>query len=96
MQRFGVPVAPILSIEETVKHPHLVERGTVRTVNDRYAGEFQVPGFPLRFSAFPEPLPLEAATLGEHNYDVVCGLLGRSREEADRLAEAGVLLQQEV
>lgn len=96
MQRFGVPVAPILSIEETVKHPHLVERGTVRTVNDRYAGEFKVPGFPLRFSAFPQPLPLEAATLGEHNVEVVCGLLGRSREEVDRLTEAGVLLQKEV
>lgn len=96
LQRFGVPVAPILSIEESVKHAHLVERGTVQKVKDRLAGEFSIPRFPLRFSAFPEPLPLEAATLGEHNYEVLCGLLGRARSEVQQLTEAGVLLQKDV
>src|SRR5208282_5936107 len=37
MQKHGVPVAPVLSIEETVSHPHLRARGTVRTIEDRFA-----------------------------------------------------------
>jgi CoA:oxalate CoA-transferase len=48
-----VPVAPILSVREAMEHPHLIERGTVRTVNDPILGEFKIPGFPLRFSGYP-------------------------------------------
>jgi crotonobetainyl-CoA:carnitine CoA-transferase CaiB-like acyl-CoA transferase len=29
-----VPIAPILTVEQAVKHPHLVERETIRTVHD--------------------------------------------------------------
>ena len=29
-----VPIAPILSVEQAVKHPHLIERETIRTVHD--------------------------------------------------------------
>lgn len=48
-----VPVAPILSVSEALRHPHLRQRGTVRTVHDRIFGDFDVPGFALRFSEFP-------------------------------------------
>src|SRR6266851_3873433 len=51
-----VPVAPGLSVREAMNHPHLRERGTVRKVKDRVLGEFEIPGFPLRFSGFPEEL----------------------------------------
>ena len=95
LEEHGVPVAPVLSVAETVHHPHHRARGTVRTVNDRLAGSFDMPGFPLRFSAFPEPLPLEAPLLGEHNEDVVTGLLGKSADELAELREAGVLIEKE-
>ncbi len=95
MEEHGVPVAPILSVAETVQHPHFRARGTVRTINDRLQGEFDIPGFPLRFSEFPEPLPLEAALLGEHNAEVVGSLLGKSQAELDALREAGVLIEKE-
>jgi crotonobetainyl-CoA:carnitine CoA-transferase CaiB-like acyl-CoA transferase len=58
-----LPSAPILTVEQAMKHPHLVERQTVQTVHDRLLGEFQIPGFPLRFSAFPARLELEAPFL---------------------------------
>ncbi len=86
-----VPVAPVLSVAEAMHHPHLVERGTVRTITDRLLGEFQIPGFPLRFSRFPEELELEAPLLGEHNEAVLARYLGYSREEVNRLTQEGVL-----
>jgi crotonobetainyl-CoA:carnitine CoA-transferase CaiB-like acyl-CoA transferase len=67
-----------------MQHPHLIERRTVRTVHDRILGDFQVPGFPLRFSAFPESLELEAPLLGEHNAQILSTYLGLS---ADRIAQ---------
>ena len=86
-----VPVAPILSVKEAMDHPHLIERGTVRTINDPVIGEFQIPGMPLRFSEFPNDLPLEAACLGEHNHEILSDYLGYSDEDIDSLFDANVI-----
>jgi crotonobetainyl-CoA:carnitine CoA-transferase CaiB-like acyl-CoA transferase len=91
MHKYQVPAAPVLSIEETVSHPHLKARGTVRTIEARFAGKFEIPGMPLRFSEFPEDLPLEAATLGQHNADILRDWLGRTDKEIEELQAAKVL-----
>ncbi len=86
-----VPVAPILSVQEAMDHPHLIERRTVRTINDPVMGAFQIPGMPLRFSDFPDELPLEAVALGESNREILSSYLGYSGADIDRLYEAGVI-----
>jgi crotonobetainyl-CoA:carnitine CoA-transferase CaiB-like acyl-CoA transferase len=86
-----VPVAPVLSVVEAMNHPHLRERQTIRTVTDRVAGELQIPGFPLRFSEFPQMLDLEAAFLGEHNQEILQTYLGYSEEQVKELEAHGVL-----
>jgi crotonobetainyl-CoA:carnitine CoA-transferase CaiB-like acyl-CoA transferase len=86
-----VPVAPILSVAEAMNHPHLIERGTIRNVNDRILGEFQIPGFPLRFSKFPDELEFDAPFLGEHNEAVLTRYLGCSSDEVRHLTSDGVL-----
>lgn len=96
LEEHGVPVAPILTVEETVSHPHLRYRGTVRTIKDRIAGEFDIPGMPVKFSDFPDDLPLEAALLGEHNAEIVTDLLGHSADELAQLRADGVLNEGDV
>lgn len=91
-----VPVAPILTIDQACRHPHLVERETIRTIYDRSLGNFQVPGMPLRFSEFPGHLDLEAPFVGEHNAEVLGGLLGYSDERIADLAERGVLFSEPI
>jgi crotonobetainyl-CoA:carnitine CoA-transferase CaiB-like acyl-CoA transferase len=86
-----LPSAPVLTVEKAMRHPHLVERQTVQTVHDRLLGEFQIPGFPLRFSSFPERLDLEAPFLGEHNSQILGAYLGYTPEEVSRLERGGVL-----
>lgn len=86
-----VPVAPVLSVVEAMNHPHLKQRGTIRTVTDRVAGELQIPGFPLRFSEFPQMLDLEASFLGEHNQEILQQYLGYSKEQVKELESRGVL-----
>lgn len=95
MHEYSVPAAPVLSVAESVHHPHLRARGTVRTIEDRIAGRFDIPGMPLRFSEFPNDLPLEAPTLGQHNREILCEVLGRSAEEVERLRAAKVLVEGE-
>jgi CoA:oxalate CoA-transferase len=86
-----VPYAPVLTVEEAINHPHLRERGTVRRINDRFIGDYDVPGFPLRFSEFPEPREMVAPTLGEHNAEILCDFLGYSPERVRQLEADGAL-----
>jgi crotonobetainyl-CoA:carnitine CoA-transferase CaiB-like acyl-CoA transferase len=86
-----IPHAPVLTVEEAMTHPHLVERGAVRTVHDRLLGDFQIPAVPMRFSGFPESLDLDAPFLGEHNRRVLSSLLNYSDAEIARLEDERVL-----
>lgn len=86
-----VPVAPVLTVAEATEHPHLVERGTVREINDRGVGRFRIPGVPLRFSDFPGDLDLTAPFLGEHNETVLGEKLKLDRDRISELTAGGVL-----
>lgn len=84
-------IGPVLSVPDAMRHPHFMERRVVRTVQDRCFGAIEIPGMPLRFSAFPDELSLEAPYLGEHNRALLTELLGMSRKELDGLEAAQVL-----
>lgn len=86
-----VPVGPVLSIAEALQNEHLRANRTIRTVHDARMGDLDIPGMPIRFSSFPAERALDAAALGEHNEDIVCGFLGRDRAAYDALTAAGVL-----
>jgi CoA:oxalate CoA-transferase len=91
LREYRVPHAPVLSVEEAVNHPHLRQRGTVRTVHDHILGDFDVPGFSFRFSNFPTPLELHAPMLGEHNEKVLTDILGYPASRVRELEEKGIL-----
>jgi crotonobetainyl-CoA:carnitine CoA-transferase CaiB-like acyl-CoA transferase len=86
-----VPFAQVLSTEDAIQHPHLREREVVRGVKDRFLGEFEVPGFPIRFSAHPRHPKTEAPRLGEHNELVLREYLGYSADRIAALERSGVL-----
>ncbi|NNL85507.1 MAG: hypothetical protein HKP27_07640 [Myxococcales bacterium] len=56
-------------------------------------GELEIPGMPLRFSEFPELLELEAPLLGEHNEEILSGLLQYDTARIEALAADGVLVR---
>jgi CoA:oxalate CoA-transferase len=95
LDRERVPAAPVLTIPEVVRHPHLLERGTVRPVSDPVFGDFVLPGFPFRFSGIPTPRMLTAPDLGEHNQHVLQRYLGYDADQVARLTTAGVLVGRE-
>ena len=91
LEEHRVPYAPVLTVEEVINHPHMRQRGTIRTVHDRFMPDFDVPGFPLRFSKFPGQLELDAPTLGEHNEEILRNRLGYAADKIQRLEADGVL-----
>ena len=83
----------VLSVAETVRHPHHRQRGTIRPVADPVHGDVELPGHPIKFRNLPNNVPLDAPTLGEHNEQVLTGLLGHSADEIAQLRSDGVLFE---
>jgi len=87
-----IACSSVLSVVDTMKHPHYRARNMVRTVHDPILGEVTIPGFPLKFSAYPElPEGLEAPMLGQHGEQVLREVLGYSEVDLASLRESGVL-----
>jgi len=91
-----IPCAPVLSLHEAMAHPHLRARQTVRRVKDRCIGEFEIPGFPVRFSQWQCKDPQNAPLLGEHNEQVLRDLLVLSDAELRALYADKVLIRDDV
>lgn len=86
-----VPCAPVMSVPDTIDHPHFRAREMVREVPDPLLGTVTIPGFPLKFSAFPKLPDIQAPLLGQHNEEVLGELLGLDAAACARLTEQGVL-----
>ena len=91
LEAHRVPCSRVLTPLEAAAHPHLIARGTVRTVTDRLAGDIVVPGFPIRFSDAPPDPDLCASDLGEHNRAVLGGLLGYDDARLAALERDGII-----
>ncbi|HVN88625.1 MAG TPA: CaiB/BaiF CoA-transferase family protein [Candidatus Binataceae bacterium] len=93
LDKFRVPCGPIHSLEEAMAHPHLRERKTVRRVSDPSFGEFDIPGFPVKFSDYPDRTELKASRVGEDNEAVLRDMLGMSDAEIEGLYSQDILLK---
>jgi len=91
LEEHRVPSAPVMSIVDTLKHPYFKARNMVRTVPDPLLGEVTIPGFPFKYSAFPDLPDIQAPLLGEHNAEVLNAQLGYTVEQVAELREKGVL-----
>jgi CoA:oxalate CoA-transferase len=82
----------VLTLNEAMAQPHLVERGTVREVSDAQIGRFAIPGNPVRFSAWTGQAELKADRLGEHNEEILREL-GLSDDDIGGLYDEKVIVQ---
>jgi crotonobetainyl-CoA:carnitine CoA-transferase CaiB-like acyl-CoA transferase len=91
LEEYRIPSAPVMAVADTINHEYFKARNMVRTVPDPLLGEITIPGFPLKYSEFPEPLDLRAPLLGEHNAEVLQELLSYTPEQVTALREQGIL-----
>ena len=90
-KREGVPIAPILNVEDFYNSPHTKAREYFREVDHPIAGKADYPGPPYRWSETPASIKRPAPCLGEHNEEIYCKELGFSKEELVALRGASVL-----
>ncbi len=95
LEEHRVPSGPVLSPQDTINHEYYRERGAIRTVNDPVVGQLDLPGFPLRFSEQAEYAPGAVPNLGEHNAEILRGVLGYDKARIEALTDDGVLLSKQ-
>jgi len=83
--------APIYQIDETVKDPHLRERGMFITLEHPRAGKVTTPNFPVKFSLTPVERKTAAPLLGQHTKEILSGLLSYTDEQIQDLVNKGVV-----
>ena len=86
----GVPCAPVRSIPEVARDPHLWHREMLVKMDDAVAGEMYLPGATIKMSKTPArigPVP----TPGQHTDEVLGGLLGYDGAALGALRTAGAI-----
>ncbi|HEU4758512.1 MAG TPA: CoA transferase, partial [Dehalococcoidia bacterium] len=92
LQKAAVIAAAVLNPKELLFDPHLRERGFFETIAQPGVGPRPVPRqLGARFSAFDAATQRPAPKLGEHNREVLQGLLGLSDDELAQLAAEKVI-----
>ena len=94
LQAEGVPAGAVLNGKELLADAHLHARGFYETMAHHASTgmpPLPYPGRPWRFSRTPGAARSPAPTMGEHNRDVLCGLLGRREPAFKSLEDQGVI-----
>ena len=91
LQNAGVPAGVVVNAEELVNDPHLHARHFFWDIDHPEAGMLRYAGQPVRLSATPARLYRSAPCLGQHNDQVLGGLLGLSADELAALRDKGVI-----
>jgi crotonobetainyl-CoA:carnitine CoA-transferase CaiB-like acyl-CoA transferase len=81
LQEAGVPAAPVLSGADLFRDDHLRARGFVQELDREWIGTREYTGMWAAFSETPGTLRSPAPLLGEHNREVLGGLLGLDDDE---------------
>ena len=94
LQEAGVPAGPVLDLREVNMDRHVKARGFLEKVQyppARDMGTRTIIGRPWRLSGMPISVRSHAPTLGEHNRDVIQGILGYGDEQYAELERAGTI-----
>ena len=91
LQAVGVAAAPCLDAAELLVDPQLAARGFMVEIDHPEVGARAVAGLPGRYSGTLDYAYSPAPCLGEHNREVLCGLLGLTPEEVEELAKQRVV-----
>ncbi len=91
LQVHGVAACAVLDAKGMVEDPHLAARDFFVTITHPDAGTHPFPGQPIHLSETPATFRRPAPGLGEHNREVLGGLLGLTDAELDTLRARGII-----
>ena len=86
-----IAIAPLNTVEDLAKDPHLNERGFFTEVNHPVVGKVIQTGAPFKMSETPWQIKRPAPLLGQHNEEVYSQMIGYTKEDVLKLHDMGVI-----
>ena len=88
----GIPAAAVNGPAQLLADEQLAHRQFWETVSHPVAGTIRVPGMPFRYASLDEPWTRAAApTLGQHNHEILTGLVGISDDAVRELESKSII-----
>lgn len=87
----GIPSAPVNTMDKVISDPQLLARNMLVEVDHPSYGKVKILGNPVKMSGFAEETFTVSPALGEHNKEILSGLLGYSQEEIDKLKKDKII-----
>jgi crotonobetainyl-CoA:carnitine CoA-transferase CaiB-like acyl-CoA transferase len=91
LQAEGIAAVAVLDARDLVESPHLAAREFFPEITHPDADTYRFPGLPAHLSETPATYRMPAPGLGQHNREVLGGILGMNDEEIAALYAAGVV-----
>ena len=92
LQKAGLTVTPINTIEDVLKDPQAEARNSIWKVQHSSLGEIDLLGSALQhLSRTPAEPQGHPPLLGEHTYEILETVLGMSKDEIKGLSESGII-----
>jgi len=87
----GIPCGPINTFDRAFSDPQVQHLGLVQEVEHPHYGKVKVVGPPATFSESEVRIQSAPPLLGEHNREILTGLLGYSDEQVNSLQDQGII-----
>ena len=91
-----VPSAPVRDLIEVTNDAHMHERGMLEWIDHPQFGRIVVPNSPLRLHGTDQLHNVPSPRLGQHNHEVLGGMLKLSAEDLAKLEAEGVIGKPEI
>ncbi|MBN1683543.1 CoA transferase [Candidatus Bathyarchaeota archaeon] len=92
--KMGMPCAPVLYASEATHDPQIAARDMIVTVDHPILGKIKASNFALKMSETPGTVTSAAPLLGQHQKEIIMGLLGYNEQEFNDLVQEGVIAYQ--
>ncbi|HKD68445.1 MAG TPA: CoA transferase [Candidatus Binataceae bacterium] len=92
LERNHILSAPVFDVPQAMTSSAIKGRGALQDLTYPGVGTVSISRAPLRFSGAKVEIPRPAPALGEHNAEILGGLLGYTEAKIAALAEAGLLV----
>jgi formyl-CoA transferase len=91
LDKADIPFGPVLSFKDIMEDPHYKYREDIVEVEDKNIGRVKMKGIIPKFSLTPGRIRHTGPSIGEHNEEIYCGLLGYSKEALTKLRDEGLI-----
>jgi crotonobetainyl-CoA:carnitine CoA-transferase CaiB-like acyl-CoA transferase len=86
-----VPAAPVNNVAEAFSDPQVLSRNMIVEFEHTLGGKVKTIGSPFKMSQIESEIFTSPPLLGQHNKEIICGLLGYSEAEFDELKQEQVI-----